>query len=101
MWQDLVNMQKVYSALYQLKEINPLYNAINLPNSASGLQLDQKISEHIDENPNNDDLITDNKDTSRAVGLDLPDREAMAKKIEEEEEAMLYQNLMYIVTYLQ
>jgi len=54
-WQDLVDIPKVYSALHKLKEINPLYHAINLPTSASGLQLDQKISECIAEEPNNDD----------------------------------------------
>ena len=53
-WQDLVNMQKVYLALHKLKEINPLYSAITLPTSASGLQLDEKISEcySIAEEPN-------------------------------------------------
>ena len=94
-WQDLINMQKVYSALQKLKEINPLYHAIDLPTTASGLQLDQKISELVDENPNHDHenpVIADNRNASRAVGLDLPDREAMVKKIEEEEEATLYQN---------
>ena len=88
-------MQKVYSALQKLKEINPLYHAINLPTTASGLQLDQKIPELVEENPNNDDenfVIADNKNASRTMGLDLSDREAMVKKIEEEEEAMLYQN---------
>jgi len=95
-WQDLVNMKKVYSALHKLKEINPLYNAINLPASASGLKLDQRISEFIAEETNDDDknaiTTADDKDTSKALGLDLPDREAMVKKIEEEEESTLYQN---------
>lgn len=85
-WQDLVDMQKVYSALHKLKDINPLYNAINLPTSASGLQLDQKISEFTTEDPSNDHdnalAAAENEVTSTAIGLDLPDREAVVKKIE-------------------
>jgi len=56
-----------------------------LPASASGLQLDWRISEFIAEEPNDDDKNTittaDNEDTSKALGLDLPDREAMVKKL--------------------
>ena len=88
-------MQKVYSALHMLKDINPLYHAIQLPTSATELKLDQKISEVITEESSNDD---DDHDSTTAagitesLGLDLPDREPMVKKIEEEEETKMYQN---------
>jgi len=41
-----VDINKVYKALSKLKEINPLYHKINLPLSASELELDLAISEH-------------------------------------------------------
>ena len=94
-WQNLVNIQKVYSALRMLKDINPLYHAIKLPTSATELKLNKKISEVITEESSNDD---DDHDSTTAawktesLGLDLPDREPMVKKIEEEEETKMYQN---------
>ena len=44
-WQDIVNVNKVYDALCKLKEINPLYAQINLPKSISNFDLCDKITE--------------------------------------------------------
>ena len=46
-WQDLVDINKVYRALCKLKDINPLYREIQLPANASQLELNMAISEHI------------------------------------------------------
>ena len=44
-WQDLVDINKVYSALCKLREINPLYHEIQLPADASELELNLSIME--------------------------------------------------------
>ena len=55
LWQDLVDVNKVYAALLKLKEINPLYASIDLPSSASGLELEKKLSTCVVTDPAVDD----------------------------------------------
>ena len=42
-WQDLVDVNKVYNALLKLKEINPLYALIQLPGTAEELEIGSLI----------------------------------------------------------
>jgi len=44
-WQDLVDVQKVYNALLKLKEINPLYAMIQLPGAPKDLDIGNLIDE--------------------------------------------------------
>ena len=44
-WQDLVDVHKVYRALQKLKEINHLYSAIVMPRQPHELQLERQIEE--------------------------------------------------------
>ena len=60
-WQDLVDINKVYKALLKLQEINPLYHNIQLPVDASSLNLHLAISEHV---------ISTDADASSEVGTD-------------------------------
>ena len=45
-WQDLVDVHKVYNALQKLKEINHLYSAIVMPGEPDELQLEGQIEEY-------------------------------------------------------
>ena len=45
-WQDLVDVNKVYSALQKLKEINHLYCGIKMPVEPYELQLESQIEEY-------------------------------------------------------
>ena len=79
-WQDLVDINKVYSALSKLKEINPLYAQINLPVSVSDLNLCDKITECVVTAPSadsDDELVVDEE----------PEREPMVREIPESERA--------------
>ena len=82
-WQNIVDITKVYGALKKLKDINPIYSEISLPALPSGLDLGSKISEHVVENEPNDDKNTDNESA---------DGDAMIRKIAKDEEAELYRN---------
>ena len=86
MWQNLVDVTKVYNALDKLKDTNPLYSEIRLPESPTGLALESKISEHVVESNPDEDVKTEDE-TSDAVIED-----AMIRKIMKEEEAELYKN---------
>ncbi|XP_065892428.1 uncharacterized protein [Dysidea avara] len=44
-WQDLVDINKVYNALLKLKEINPLYALIQLPGAPEDLDIGNRIDE--------------------------------------------------------
>ena len=98
-WQDLVDINKVYKALLKLQEINPLYHNIQLPVDVLSLNLHLAISEHV---------ITDT-DASSEIGTDEDkpviedcdcnenddkggDKDPMVRKIEKGEEADLYKN---------
>ena len=91
LWQDMVDVNKIYAALSKLKEINPLYAAINLPSSASGLELDKKLSTCVITDP----AVDDNESNGHAKDLDsdqLADREPMVRRIQDDEETELYQD---------
>jgi len=45
-WQDLVDVHKVYSALQKLKNINNLYSSIVMPGEPNQLQLERQIEEY-------------------------------------------------------
>ena len=70
-WQDLVDISKVYSALCKLREINPLYSEIRLPADASELELNLSITEHISEQTNtdddDDDCVVDHDDEEKIL----------------------------------
>ena len=72
-WQDLVDVNKVYNALLKLKEINPLYALIKLPGAPEELD----IGNRIDEGLYGDPLSTSG--------------EAMVEKIAENEEESYYE----------
>ena len=74
-WQNLVDINKVYSALSKLKEINPLYAKTNLPTSVSDLNLCHKIPECV---------IT--ASSAEPVIDEEPGREPMVREIPESEE---------------
>ena len=101
-WQDLVDINKVYKALLKLQESNPLYHNIQLPADASSLNLHLAISEHV---------ISTDADASSEVDTDEDkpviedcdknddenddkggEKDPMVRKIEKEEEADLYKN---------
>ena len=44
-WQDLVDVHKVYRALQKLKQINHLYSAIDMPGQPHELHLETQIEE--------------------------------------------------------
>ena len=82
-WQDLVNVNKVYNALCKLKEINPLYAQINLPKSASDFTLCDKITECV--------IPASTADNGDEPGNDEElEREPMVREIPESEEEDLY-----------
>ena len=92
LWQDLVDMHKVYVALSKLKEINPLYASINLPPSASQLELDKRISACVVTDPP-DPIANDKEGNDHVEDRDsdlLPDRQPMVRRISEGKEAELY-----------
>jgi len=96
-WQELVDINKVYKALSKLKEINPLYHKINLPLSASELELDLAISEYTSTESNATSEIDDDKDKpivdcDDKTDDDLVDKDPMVRKKRKEEEAELYKN---------
>ena len=59
--------KKVYAALTKLKEINPLYASIDLPSSASGLELKKKLSTCVVTDP----AVDDNESNGHAEDHDL------------------------------
>ena len=67
-WQDLVDVRKVYSALEKLKEINHLYSDIVMPEDPHELQLERQIEEFA-----------------------ATSGDAMIQQIAEDEEAALYE----------
>ena len=82
-WQDLVDVHKVFTALSTLKTINPLYAQINLPKSVSDFNLSEKITQCIISAPAadcDDDSVIDKE----------PEREPMVREIPESEEQELY-----------
>ena len=85
-WQDLVDINKVHSALCKLREINPFYSEIQLPADASELELNLSITEHISEQTNTDD------DDDCVVDYDDEEKDPMVRKVEKDEEAELYKN---------
>ena len=72
-WQDLVDVQKVYNALLKLKEINPLYALIQLPGTPEGLD----VSDRIDEGSYGESLSKSG--------------EAMIEEVAEHEEGLYYE----------
>ena len=82
-WQDMVDINKVYRALSKLKNINPLYSQINLPELASDLNLSEKITECVVTAPS-DDCDSD------ALLNEEPEREPMVREIPDSEEQDLY-----------
>ena len=82
-WQDLINVNKVYNALCKLKEINPLYAQINLPKLASDFTLSDKITECV--------IPASTADNGDEPGNDEElEREPMVREIPESEEEDLY-----------
>ena len=67
-WQNLVDVHKVYRALQKLKEINHLYSAIVMPGQPHELQLERQIEE-----------------------FSATSKDAMIQQIAENEEAALYE----------
>ena len=63
MWQELVDVNKVYRRLSKLKELNPLYQSIVLPAAVLKLQIHQRISEV--ESITTDAIITECEPFSR------------------------------------
>ena len=84
-WQDLVDINKVYSALCKLREINPLYREIQLPADASELELNLSITEHVSEEANTDE-------DNCVIDHDDDEKDPMVRKVEKDEEAELYKN---------
>ena len=84
-WQDLVDINKVYRALCKLREINPLYREIQLPADASELELNLSITEHISEEANTDE-------DNCVIDHDDDEKDPMVRKVEKDEEAELYKN---------
>ena len=82
-WQNIVDITKVYGALKKLKDINPIYSEINLPALPSNLEIGSKISEHVVESDPNEDKNTDDE---------IGDGNAMVRKVAKDEEAELYKN---------
>ena len=82
-WQNLVDINKVYSALSKLKEINLLYAQINLPKSVSDLNLCDKITECV--------ITASSADIDDEPAIDEePQREPMVCEIPESKEQELY-----------
>ena len=81
-WQDLVDINKVYSALCRLREINPLYREIQLPADASELELNLSIPEHISEETNTDE-------DNCVIDHDDEEKDPMVRKVEKTEEAVI------------
>ena len=50
----MVDINKVYRALSKLKNINPIYSQINLPELASDLNLSGRITECVVTDPSDD-----------------------------------------------
>ena len=82
-WQDMVDINKVYCALSKLKNINPLYSQITLPELASDLNLSDKITECVVTAP------SDNCDSDTLIN-EKPEREPMVRGIPESEAEDLY-----------
>ena len=82
-WQDLVDINKVYRAPYKLKDINPLYHKIWLPVDASKLGLHLSISEHVgtEITTDEDKSIIDRDDDEG------DEKDPMVRKVEKDEEA--------------
>ena len=102
LWQDLVDIHKVYAALSKLKEINPLYASINLPPSASQLELDKRISACVVTDPP-DPIANDKECNDHVEDHDsdlLPDREPMVRRISEGEEAELYHDYTLFMHFM-
>ena len=78
-WQDMVDINKVYRALSKLKNINPIYSQINLPEVASDLNLSGKITECVVTDP------SDDCDSDTLINEE-PEREPMVREIPESEE---------------
>ena len=100
-WQDLVDINKVYKALLKLQEINPLYHNIQLPVDASSLNLHLAISEHVSTDADassevgtdEDKPVTEDCDKNDDENDDKGgDKDPMVRKIEKEEEADMYKN---------
>ena len=84
-WQDIVDIAKMYNALKVLKNINLLYSEINLPALPSALPLDSVTGEHVVEGePKDGDEATDEASVR-----------AMLKKVCKDEEEELYSNYTY------
>ena len=90
-WQDLVDINKVYSALCKLREINPLYREIQLPADASELELNLSITEHITEEANTDE-------DNCLIDHDDDEKDPMVRKVEKDE-AELYKNYTIQLLY--
>ena len=89
-WQDLVDINKVFSALCRLREINPLYHEIQLPADASDLESHIGISEYVcaDNNVDEDESVIDCDDNDG----DDDEKDPMVRKVEKDEEADMYRN---------
>ena len=85
-WQDLVDVKKVYRALCKLKTINPLYAQINLPKSALDFNLADKLNEYVITHTSSDSA----SDVSDGEIDSAPEREPMVRKISKTEEHELY-----------
>ena len=100
-WQDLVDINKVYKALLKLQEINPQYHNIQLPVDASSLNLHLAISEHVSTDADassevgtdEHEPVTEDCDKNDDENDDKGgDKDPMVRKIEKEEEADMYKN---------
>ena len=89
-WQDLVDINRIYKALFKLKDINPLYAEIQLSADVSKLELNMAASEHVsaetdtDEDKDDEDRPGDNSDED--------ERDPMVRKVGKDEEAELYKH---------
>lgn len=75
-WETLIDVKKVYNALKILKEINPLYKDINLPNSSNDITNTVKNSVFV----TNDENI--NREKKRAIITEISLDEWQAEHLE-------------------
>ena len=92
-WQDLVDIHKIYKTLWKLKEINPLYHEIRLPVDASELDLHLAITEHVStESAGSPEVSADEDKPSVYDDVTEDDKDPMVRKVEKEEGVELYKN---------
>ncbi|XP_058863591.1 uncharacterized protein LOC117970172 isoform X1 [Acipenser ruthenus] len=89
--EDIVDLNKVYNALQKLKEINPFYKDISLPQNSVNLLSNHNLNVfqcHSDNEDQGEDEIT-----VKATTKEQPHpKEPLLCKVEPEEEAVIYRN---------